>query len=438
MSEETEDQLPRRIAAKDRLVELLDEATVRLEGVYEDRLIGILQGVGAQTAECAAVWGFSRPPIEHLIARPALLSPQLGIMGSLWMAPDLEVTDAYGGAGLCVRFDVPPNDKHLSESDPRTFFELMVGLDSWKRKVARLDAAEIRIATPVGWRNAKSTEGLIFDGQLRYELAGISRWFFAEMGPVVLEAVQQTKAAGWPVEATTARIDQILEVHFSGLAQRERSDHVQNADTEDKPVRLSPAQAKERAKKPIAERGYLGLRKLADLIGCSAETVRRCPDVQPHIPTKAPVPVVDSRDISELDVPADGPDVLDQLVEDVDIQTMLKSLPPEQRERVEEMTPIQQNELARSYNSQQADAREDNRPRYTRRRRKASTRSHPQLAEPEGHGSGPSSPQPCREYGVYWLSTAVYTLPTVRLRGRGRHAPIPGWREWFWMNCGSS
>jgi len=41
MSEETEDQLPRRIAAKDRLVELLDEATVRLEGVYEDRLIGL-------------------------------------------------------------------------------------------------------------------------------------------------------------------------------------------------------------------------------------------------------------------------------------------------------------------------------------------------------------------------------------------------------------
>jgi len=371
MSEETEDQLPRRIAAKDRLVELLDEATVRLEGVYEDGLIGILQGVGAQTAECAAVWGFSCPPIEHLIARPALLSPQLGIMGSLWMAPDLEVTDAYGGAGLCVRFDVPPNDKHLSESDPRTFFELMVGLDSWKRKVTWLNMAEIRVATPAGWREANSTEALVSDGQCRYELLGISRSFYAEVGPLIAEAVERTRAAGWSREATTAYIDRILEAHFAALAQAANENRSLVADAEQPRMRMSRAEADERATKIIAERGYPGLRKLADLIGCSAETVRRCPAVKPHIPPKVPAPVVDSRDISELTVPDQDPDVLDQLIEEEDVKEMLESLPPEQREGVEGMSPMQQKQLASLHNSQLADDREDNRPRYTHRRRKA-------------------------------------------------------------------
>ncbi len=122
----------------------------------------------------------------------------------------------------------------------------------------------------------------------------------------------------------------------------------------------------------IKKHGYPGsLRGLADKLGCSHETLRHCESVQPYIKRKGQPKRRKAVGIDQ--VPSEAivnDDQLERLVNEEALESILSKMTPEERQRFEDMSLRQQRELIEEHEAQQRDAREDQRPVYTARRRK--------------------------------------------------------------------
>ena len=96
-----------------------------------------------------------------------------------------------------------------------------------------------------------------------------------------------------------------------------------------------------RAAEILAQDGWPGsLRKMGKKIGCSHQLIQDLPSCERHITRKTLRPELETKTTEN---------VLEELVYKEDRQAMLKSLTPDDRQKVVDMTPQEQREVVRSW-----------------------------------------------------------------------------------------
>lgn len=176
----------------------------------------------------------------------------------------------------------------------------------------------------------------------------------------------------YPDWQLTREWDALRRVFFDELRRSKTSPDANGEAAADSRVsRMTREEANAKVGDIIRTQGWPGsLRKMAVEVGCSHELVRGCPSAEEHIDRKQPRPNLDTtgEDVESVTDPAADP--LEAMALREDLDTMLKELPAEQREKVEGATPQRQQELVEAWKSQKRDEKEDSRPKYDHRRQR--------------------------------------------------------------------
>ncbi len=188
--------------AKTRLIEILEDMDVWLDEAREDTFCDELFDFSLRAAELAALLGFARPPIEHVLEVPyevynAITDTRERAQQTTicFNAPDGTSTFDFG-------FPAPLSATLMSQCAERILADLRFRVRRWKRAVGRLDVAKAKPATTSLTLDRNSFEASVFEEQRRRELAGNTASFYDDSMKQIREGYWLAQSQGLSPERT--------------------------------------------------------------------------------------------------------------------------------------------------------------------------------------------------------------------------------------------
>lgn len=291
----SEDGRERPSAAKERLLELLDEMIARLDDAFECDLIGPLMGLSLRIAEAAAIYGLAIPPVEHIITDLSAFNSWLGISPPLWSSFVLRVNDPDSGGGHIVRVDDPRPTR--IEADEYVYQGLAAALKNWKRALDRRHLSGSLVSVSRRALELESIEWLVFEGQLAYERAGRRASFFEEVGPILNEVYRAAQASNMSRAEFTSEFNEVLQAHMAkavgstpqsvdeciqegrffkdggSAGQVSRVGAEERAPNQIRFAGESRGELRSRAEEHVKASGFPGTNELARQLGCASSSL---------------------------------------------------------------------------------------------------------------------------------------------------------------------
>lgn len=380
--------------AKEKLTSSIDEILVRLESKDDADLFG----ESIKAAKLAAILGFPCPPIENFVAYRGTPDRVLNLDSNYEHACGIQTSDpdslAYHRWHRSVYRRVGAETKPLtvetlslgSEDDRRG--QTINMLKRWRRAVGRLQIEDVKYSMTSLKAPVQSGERTVFNSVLKAVL-GVP-------GPNAVPSVSEIEQTADAMNATFDFIQRQHTTEYESVpvvaedAKAEQVDPVENDSHRSRRVRtMSRDEANQRARELLDNDPSFGrktARKWASAIGCSVGLVtglpvwhgimekdgrgRRKKGVQKKPRVVSLTPAVEARagvtdDHSES---VDSNEILRHLIEQVS---------PDERARIHRLSPDEQLELAKAYQSQRVDKEPspleddlpDSRPRIVKTRK---------------------------------------------------------------------